>query len=205
MRFAPADAALPHSAAIEVAAPSPRLQGWIAVGVHRCAHSPRARGCWPVALECIGMHASRIYGDARLAASWTFAPLRLPGWLVCVCSAVRDSFAAVLVGCSLLPLVAGANVQRRAHSASRDAVPAVFPISSAHPAAGACGAVSPFPLVFHPAAPDPRIHETGYRVGAWRWPRGRFLYGAESPFFSLTRSPASTPYCETGSSGERAV
>ena len=60
-------------------------------------------------------------------------------------------------------------------------------------------------LVFHPAAPDPRIHETGYRVGAWRWPRGRFLYGAESPFFSLTRSPASTPYCETGSSGERAV
>ena len=53
-------------------------------------------------------------------------------------------------------------------------------------------------LVLHPAAPDPRIHETGYRVGAWRWPRGRFLYGAKSPFLSWTRSPASTPYCETG-------
>ena len=38
-----------------------------------------------------------------------------------------------------------------------------------------------FFLVLHPAAPDPRIHETGYCVGAWRWPRGRFLYGAESP------------------------
>ena len=61
-------------------------------------------------------------------------------------------------------------------------------------------------LVLHPAVPDPRIHETGYRVGAWRWPRGRFLYGAKSPFFSWTRSPASTPYCETGdSSGERAL
>ena len=60
--------------------------------------------------------------------------------------------------------------------------------------------------VLHPAVPDPRIHETGYRVGAWRWPRGRFLYGAKSPFFSWTRSPASTPYCETGdSSGERAL
>ena len=63
-----------------------------------------------------------------------------------------------------------------------------------------------FFLVLHPAVPDPRIHETGYRVGAWRWPRGRFLYGAKSPFFSWTRSPASTPYCETGdSSGERAL
>ena len=63
-----------------------------------------------------------------------------------------------------------------------------------------------FDLVLHPAVPDPRIHETGYRVGAWRWPRGRFLYGAKSPFFSWTRSPASTPYCETGdSSGERAL
>ena len=59
------------------------------------------------------------------------------------------------------------------------------------------GALSFF-LVLHPAVPDPRIHETGYRVGAWRWPRGRFLYGAKSPFFSWTRSPASTPYCETG-------
>ena len=63
-----------------------------------------------------------------------------------------------------------------------------------------------FSVVLHPAVPDPRIHETGYRVGAWRWPRGRFLYGAKSPFFSWTRSPASTPYCETGdSSGERAL
>ena len=65
---------------------------------------------------------------------------------------------------------------------------------------------TPHHLVLHPAVPDPRIHETGYRVGAWRWPRGRFLYGAKSPFFSWTRSPASTPYCETGdSSGERAL
>ena len=63
--------------------------------------------------------------------------------------------------------------------------------------AGVAGFVS-FLLVRHPAAPDPRIHETGYRVGAWCWPRGRLLYGAESPFSSLTRSPASTPYCETG-------
>ena len=67
-------------------------------------------------------------------------------------------------------------------------------------------AVTEISLVLHPAVPDPRIHETGYRVGAWRWPRGRFLYGAKSPFFSWTRSPASTPYCETGdSSGERAL
>ena len=67
-------------------------------------------------------------------------------------------------------------------------------------------AVTGISLVLHPAVPDPRIHETGYRVGAWRWPRGRFLYGAKSPFFSWTRSPASTPYCETGdSSGERAL
>ena len=67
-------------------------------------------------------------------------------------------------------------------------------------------AVTEILLVLHPAVPDPRIHETGYRVGAWRWPRGRFLYGAKSPFFSWTRSPASTPYCETGdSSGERAL
>ena len=55
-----------------------------------------------------------------------------------------------------------------------------------------------FFLVLHPAAPDPRIHETGYRVRAWRWHRGRFLYGAKSPFSSWTRSPASTPYCEAG-------
>ena len=38
-------------------------------------------------------------------------------------------------------------------------------------------------LVLHPGGAG-RIHETGYRVGAWRWPRGRFLYGAKSPFFS---------------------
>ena len=59
------------------------------------------------------------------------------------------------------------------------------------------GALSFF-LVLHPAAPDPRIHETGYRVRAWRWHRGRSLYGAKSPFSSWTRSPASTPYCEAG-------
>ena len=66
---------------------------------------------------------------------------------------------------------------------------------------GACcdhTVVTSFSVVLHPAVPDPRIHETGYRVGAWRWPRGRFLYGAKSPFLSWTRSPASTPYCETG-------
>ena len=39
--------------------------------------------------------------------------------------------------------------------------------------------------VLHPAAPDPRIHETGYRVGAWRWPRGRFSLWCQEPVVQL--------------------
>ena len=60
-------------------------------------------------------------------------------------------------------------------------------------------------LVWYPAVPDPRMHENRGTVVRGRWHRRRILYVAESPFLSLTRSPASIPYCETGSSGERAV
>ena len=58
-------------------------------------------------------------------------------------------------------------------------------------------------LVSHPSATGPRGHETRYSVRR-RWRRGRLVIGAESPFSSWTRSPASTPYCDPGIAGERA-
>ena len=59
--------------------------------------------------------------------------------------------------------------------------------------------------VRHPALPDPRMHETGVLCSARRWHRGRLVLGAESPSYSWTRSPASTPHCDTGSPGERVL
>ena len=44
----------------------------------------------------------------------------------------------------------------------------------------------------------------GIRCRAGRWHRGRFRTDAESSCLSWTGSPASTPYCEAGLSGERA-
>ena len=43
----------------------------------------------------------------------------------------------------------------------------------------------------------------GYCVGRDAGAEVGISYGAESPLQSLTRSPASTPYCDTGSPGER--
>ena len=44
-----------------------------------------------------------------------------------------------------------------------------------------------------------------YGVGADAGTEVGFHEGAESPLQSWTRSPANTPYCETGSPGERAL
>ena len=59
------------------------------------------------------------------------------------------------------------------------------------------------PRVIHPAVPDPRMHETGVPYGLTLAQRSVSINGAESPSKSWTRSPASTPYCDTGASGER--
>ena len=47
------------------------------------------------------------------------------------------------------------------------------------------------------------MHETGVPYGLTLAQRSVSINGAESPSKSWTRSPASTPYCDTGASGER--
>ena len=61
-------------------------------------------------------------------------------------------------------------------------------------------------VVPHPAARRTRAcMKQGYRVERDAGTEVGFLYGVESPFVSWTGSPASTPHCETGSSGERVL